>query len=167
MSDINITEQYIDAIIDTPKGSRNKYKYDEKRKAFFLKKILPAGAAFPYNFGYIDNTISEDGDPIDIMILMEEPAFTGCIVPCRIIGAVKAIQTKGTSCRNDRLLGVVPASPMFGHYTDISQLPGKLIDEVEHFFISYNQFEGKEFKPIGRAGAQEAAALLEAARKGK
>ena len=73
-------------VIDTPKGSRNKYSWDEKRELFELSGVLPAGAVFPFDFGFIPNTRGEDGDALDVMVLMDEPAFTGCLVASRLLG---------------------------------------------------------------------------------
>src|ERR1700704_2993480 len=81
---------HINAIIDTPKGSRNKFKFDEKIGMFKLGGALPVGAVFPFDFGYIPSTRGGDGDPLDILILMDEPAFVGCLVPARLIGVIEA-----------------------------------------------------------------------------
>src|SRR5215218_5291083 len=95
----------IDVVIETPRGCRNKYAYNKKLKAFKLKKILPAGAVFPFDFGFIPDTKSEDGDPLDILVIMDEPAYPGCVVECRIIGALKALQSKKNNMvQNDRLV---------------------------------------------------------------
>jgi inorganic pyrophosphatase len=73
-------KQTIQVIIETPKGSRNKYAFDPKQKIFQLMKVLPAGMAFPYDFGFIPSTLAEDGDPTDVLVLMDEPAFAGCLL---------------------------------------------------------------------------------------
>src|SRR3954451_24377864 len=97
----------ITAIIETPKGSSEKYGYDPKTTLFKLKKILPAGMVFPYDFGFIPKTRGGDGDPLDVLILMDEPAFTGCLVATRLLGVIEAEQTeKGKTERNDRLIAV-------------------------------------------------------------
>jgi inorganic pyrophosphatase len=83
----------LNAIIDTPSGSRNKFKYDEKKRLFKLTGVLPAGASFPYDFGFLPATKGEDVDPVDVLILMDEPTFTGCLVPTRIMGVIAAEQT--------------------------------------------------------------------------
>src|ERR1051325_7710078 len=84
----------LNAIIETPRGSRNKYKYDERTGLFKISKVLPAGAAFPYDFGFIPNALAEDGDPLDVLILMDEPAYPGCLIPARAIGVLEAEQGK-------------------------------------------------------------------------
>ena len=76
-------------VIETPKGSRNKYAFDAKEKVFELKKVLPAGMDFPYDFGFVPSTTADDGDPVDVLVLMDEPAFTGCVLKCRIIGIIE------------------------------------------------------------------------------
>src|SRR5579875_2260832 len=100
-------KETIDVVIETPRGCRNKYAYDKKEKAFRLKKILPAGAVFPFDFGYIPGTKGQDGDPLDVLVIMDEAAFPGCIIECRIIGALKAKQSEdGKMIQNDRLIAV-------------------------------------------------------------
>src|SRR3954464_7536915 len=84
----------LNMIIDTPKGSRNKFKYDEAHGLFKLSGVLPAGASFPFDFGYVPSTRGEDGDPVDVLVLMDEPAFAGCLVPARLIGVIEAEQTE-------------------------------------------------------------------------
>jgi len=84
----------LNVIIDTPKGSRNKFKYDERSEIFKLGGALPLGAVFPFDFGYIPSTRAEDGDPLDVLILMDEPAFTGCLVQAKLIGVIEAEQTE-------------------------------------------------------------------------
>ena len=94
-------------VIDTPKGSRNKFAWDEELELFSLTGVLPAGAVFPYDFGFIPNTRGGDGDPLDVLVVMDEPAFVGCLVSCRLLGVIEAKQTeKGKTERNDRLIAV-------------------------------------------------------------
>jgi inorganic pyrophosphatase len=81
-------------IIDTPKGSRNKYEYDIEYNLFMLGGVLPAGAVFPFDFGYIPSTEGGDGDPLDVLVLMDEPVFVGCLVPARVLGVIEAEQTE-------------------------------------------------------------------------
>src|SRR5881394_3501639 len=82
----------LNAVIETPKGHRNKFKYDEKRGLFRLSGVLPAGAVFPFDFGFVPSTRGEDGDPLDVLVLMEEPAFCGCLISARLLGAIEARQ---------------------------------------------------------------------------
>lgn len=151
-------------IVDTPKGSRNKYKYDEADGLWRLSKVLPLGASFPFDFGFIPSTRGEDGDPLDVLVLLDEPAFPGCIVPARLIGILEAEQTQEEkTIHNDRLVAVIetPYNPPAFHTLE-EMNPQDLI-EIEHFFVSYNQMEGREFRPLGRHGPERAQQVMEAA----
>ncbi len=84
----------LNVVIDTPQGSRNKFTWDEEHQVFKLAGILPVGAVFPYDFGYVPCTVGGDGDPLDVLVLMDEAAFAGCLVPARLIGVIEAEQTE-------------------------------------------------------------------------
>jgi inorganic pyrophosphatase len=100
-------DDVVQVIIETPKGSRNKYAFDAEQKVFELTKVLPAGMPFPYDFGFIPSTLAEDGDPTDVLVLMDEPAFPGCLLKCRTIGIIEGEQGKGKkSERNDRIIAM-------------------------------------------------------------
>jgi len=152
----------LNVIIETPRGCRNKYSYDEKRKLFKLGSILPAGAVFPFDFGFIPRTLGADGDPLDILVLMDEPAFAGCFVAARLLGVIEATQTEdGRTGRNDRLIAVSANAETHRGVKSLSDLDKKLIDQIEHFFVSYNSEKGKKFKPIGRHGPKRAKRLIQ------
>ena len=157
----------LNVVIETPKDSRNKYAYDEKIGIFVLKGVLAVGHSFPFDFGYIPQTKGGDGDPLDVLVLMDEPAFAGCLVPSRLIGVIEAEQTEldGKTTRNDRLIAVASDSHNHSEIKSINDLNEKLIDEIEHFFVSYNEAKGKKFKSLGRFGARKAKNLVEEAMK--
>lgn len=158
----------LNVIIDTPKGSRNKFSWDEKRQLFELSGMLPAGAVFPYDFGFIPNTRGGDGDPLDVLVLMDEPAFTGCLVRSRLLGVIEAEQTeKGKTERNDRLIAVASKSRTNSDLKSITDLNPKLLEEIEHFFISYNEVKGKKFKPLGHYGPERARKLVQRSKRKK
>ena len=152
-------------IIETPKGSRNKFNYDEEHGLFKLGGVLPAGAVFPFDFGFIPSTVGGDGDPLDVLLLMDEPAFPGCLVPSRLIAVIEALQTErdGERTRNDRLIAVAADSHTHKGVRTLADLNDTLLDEIEHFFISYNEIKGKTFEPLGRFGPVKAARLIEEA----
>lgn len=151
----------INAIVDTPQGSQNKFKYDEERGLFMLGGAMPAGSMFPFEFGFIPSTRGGDGDPLDVVILMDAPTFVGCLVRSRLIGVVLARQTEqGKTERNDRLIAVAVHSRRHGHIRELHELPSQLVAEIEHFFVSYNEIKHKTFKPMGRHGATRALALV-------
>lgn len=148
-------------VIDTPRGSRAKYKFDEDSGLMLVSKLLPRGAVFPYNFGFVPGTRGEDGDALDVLVLVDEPLALGCVAPVRLIGVIKGIQTeKGDSVRNDRLLGVIETAYNPAEISDISALHDTHLSEIEHFFIAYNAAHGRRFDPDGREGADAAMALV-------
>src|SRR4029453_6204622 len=147
----------LNVVVDTPKGSRNKYKLDEKRGVWRLSKVLPQGMSFPYDFGYLPGTRGEDGDPVDVLLLMDEPAFAGCVVPARLIGVLEAEQTEGgETVRNHRLVAVVERPSNSAENHSLDELNRRRVDEIEHFFVSYNEMEGRTFKPLARRGCERA-----------
>jgi inorganic pyrophosphatase len=151
----------LNVIIDTPKWSRNKYKFDEELGLFKLGGVLPAGAVFPFDFGYVPSTLGGDGDPLDVLLLMDEPAFVGCLVAARLIGVIEAEQTEdGETTRNDRLIAVASDSRTHQNVRSLNSLDDVFVDEIEHFFVSYNEAKNKIFKPLGRHGPQRALQLL-------
>ena len=153
-------------IIETPKGSRNKYSYDAQRALFTLKGVLPAGASFPFDFGFLPSTLGQDGDPLDVLLLLDEPAFPGCLVLARIIGVLAVAQTKeGRTLRNDRFLAVSALSKTHQSLQDIRDLDAHLLDQIEHFFKSYTEEKGQQFQVTGRHGPKKAADLIKAGGK--
>src|SRR3954471_9314725 len=126
------------AIVETPKLSRNKFNYDEELGIFKLGGVLPRGTVFPFDFGFLPRTRGEDGDPLDALLLMDEPAFPGCLVAARMIGVIKAKQTEQNSrktIRNDRLIAVADKSREHESVRTLRELNNRLLDEIEHFFI--------------------------------
>ncbi|HEX9918538.1 MAG TPA: inorganic diphosphatase [Pyrinomonadaceae bacterium] len=150
-------------IIETPQGSRNKFDYDEELGLFKLGGVLPAGAVFPFDFGFVPSTRGGDGDPLDVLVLMDEPAFTGCLVEVRLLGVVEAEQTEedGVTTRNDRLIAVAANARNHREVRALGQLSENLLDEIEHFFVSYNEMKGKRFEPLGRFGPERARRVIE------
>jgi inorganic pyrophosphatase len=150
-------------IIDTPQGSRNKFEYDEELGLFKLGGVLPAGAVFPFDFGFVPSTRGGDGDPLDVLVLMDEAAFVGCLVVVRLLGVIEAEQTEedGETVRNDRLIAVAESARNHKGVRSLGQLSEHLVDEIEHFFVSYNEMKGKKFEPLGRFGPQRAERLIE------
>lgn len=154
----------LNAVIETARGSRNKFKYDPELGLFRLAHVLPAGAVFPFDFGFVPSTRGEDGDPLDVLVLMDEPAFPGCLIAARLLGVIEAEQSAGKKMeRNDRLIAVAAESHDHFGLNSIEDLNDHLLDELEHFFVSYNRMRGKEFRPLGRSGPEKARRLVEKA----
>jgi inorganic pyrophosphatase len=155
----------VQVIIETPKGSRNKYAWDPDQQIFALKKVLPEGMAFPHDFGFIPSTEGEDGDPIDVLVLMDQPVFTGCLVKSRLIGVIEGRQTEeGKSERNDRLLAVAESSHTHSNINSINDLNKDLLKELEQFLVNYHLNDGAEFKVLARKGPDAAATCLKKAK---
>jgi inorganic pyrophosphatase len=156
-------EGELNVVIETPKGSRNKYEYDGRLGLFKLGGVLPSGASFPFDFGFVPSTLGGDGDPLDVLVLMDEPAFTGCLVRARLVGVVEAEQTErdGETTRHDRLIGVSAESRLLARVRTLEHLGPDLLEEIEHFFVSYNQIKGKVFNPLGRFGPRKAREIVE------
>jgi inorganic pyrophosphatase len=155
-------ESLYNVVIETSKGSPNKLGYDDALGAFTLHSVLPQGAVFPFDFGFLPRTNGGDGDPLDVLVLMQAPVPAGTIVPTRLIGVIEAEQREksGATVRNDRLIGVAPSCALYRDVAKLDELPTALVDEIEQFFVNYERQEGKEFRPTGRAGARRAATLV-------
>jgi inorganic pyrophosphatase len=153
------------AIIETPKGSRNKFDFDPDYGAFTIASVLAEGFSFPFDFGFIPSTLADDGDPTDVMLLMDSPAFPGCVVDVRLIGVIEAMQREkdGTETRNDRLLGVSTVSTQHANIRNLDGLQEELLREIEQFFVFYNKTRGREFRVLARRGPEEAVKIIERA----
>lgn len=151
----------LNAVIETQKGMRSKFTFDEKLGVFRLKKVLPPGTVFPFHFGFIPSTWGEDEAPLDLIVLMEEPAFPGCLVPARLLGVIEVEQTKnGKTLRNDRFIAVADKMPSLDHYQQLKDLEFNLLKQIEQFFISYNSAEGRKFTPLRRSPGEMAKKLI-------
>ena len=140
----------LNVVIETPKGNRHKYKYDESVGMFILHSVLPAGNTFPFDFGFIPSTLGQDGDPLDVLLLTDDASFTGCLVHARLVGVLRAKQTEnGNTERNDRLIAVPARSHDYRDVRELDHLKPTLLEEIQHFFVSYNEMHDKEFKPEG------------------
>lgn len=147
----------IQVIIETPKGCRNKYAFDPEQKIFELMKVLPAGMAFPYDFGFIPSTLAEDGDPTDVLVLMDEPAFPGCLLKCRLVGIIEGQQIKKKQKdRNDRIVAIEQQNHSYAHVKHVRDLGKKFVRELEEFFVNYHKLVGKKYEILDVKGPGEA-----------
>jgi inorganic pyrophosphatase len=153
------------AVIEACQGSRNKLKYDPALGVLRLHKVLPLGTSFPFDFGFVPSTRAADGDPIDVLVLMDEAVPAGVLVTCRLVGVIEAEQTDrdGKTQRNDRLLAVANASHRYGRCKAIADIGDAVLEEIERFFVSYNEQQGNRFEPLGRYGLARARRLVEEA----
>ena len=148
------------AVIEATAASRCKFKYSTTLEAFILHSLLPTGTSFPYAFGFIPSTLADDGDPLDVVVLADEPPPCGTVVPCRIAGILRAQQREhGKKVRNDRLLGIATCTERFGECRRLKDISGTILDRIAEFFAFYHAEQGKSFEPLdwkGHAAAERA-----------
>jgi len=152
--------QPITMVVEIPRGSRNKYETDHETGAIFLDRTLFTSTQYPADYGFIPDTLAEDGDPLDIMVLLTEPTFPGCRVRVRPIG-VFLMEDQGHA--DHKVISVPWGDPRWDSTRDIVDLPEHLRLEMEHFFAVYKQLEKKKTAVIGWEPAAEAAAVIAAA----
>lgn len=153
-------QMVINTVIETPKDSIAKYNYDKATGMFVLKKLLPRGMVFPFHFGFIPHTKGGDKDPLDILVLLNAPAWPGCIVESKLLGILEADEEKnGERVRNDRIIAAATASDQYSGWNSLNDL-GSLLTEIENFFLSYTSFENKGFRILDRKGAEAALSVV-------
>lgn len=153
--------QHIHVVIETPMGSRFKYAYDENVDLMVVRHELPEGFTFPINFGFIPHTLAGDGDPLDVLVMSETPAISGCLTECRVVGAVTARQRDGKKwVRNDRVLAVPIASRSYENIQSLSDISKTFLTQLEQFFVAYNAARGKTYQSLKRLSPVQALALI-------
>lgn len=151
----------LNMIVETPRGSRTKFDYDGEQHLFKLADVLPASIAFPYNYGFVPSTLGADRDPLDILVLLEVPMAVGSLLTARPVGVIEAIQhDKVGKIRNDRLIAVATHAHVHGNVRSLNELNPMTLDEIEEFFVWYNERKGRKFKPIARRGPGHARVLI-------
>lgn len=153
----------VTVVVETPKGSHNKYKYDGECRALRLGAVLAEGLSFPYDFGFVPSTRGDDGDPLDVLLFLDHGVPPGCVVTARLIGVLEVRQREGqgTWKRNDRFIAVARHAPAHGHLRALDDLRPRLLDEIESFFIHFAAFNGKTLEVLDRRGPERAEQLLE------
>ncbi len=146
------------AVVEIPKGSRNKYEYDKDMEAFALDRVLYSPFHYPAEYGIIPKTLYDDGDPMDIMVLMDQPTFPGCVIETRPIGIMRMIDGDDN---DDKILGVPINDPRCNDINDISDVSSHLLDEIAHFFKEYKHLEGKVTEVLGWENAEKAFEAIE------
>ena len=141
------------AVIEIAKGSRNKYEYDKDMEAFALDRVLYSPFHYPAEYGIIPKTLYDDGDPMDIIVLMDEPTFPGCVIETRPIGIMRMIDGDDN---DDKILGVPVNDPRCNDIKDINNVPEALLNEISHFFKEYKYLEGKTTEVLGWENAEKA-----------
>jgi inorganic pyrophosphatase len=157
----------LNVVIETPKGQPNKLSYDPAASTMRLTKVLPVGMVFPFDFGFAPSTLGADGDPLDVLVLMDAPVPAGCLVATRLVGVLRCTQREkagGKPISNDRFLAVAEEASTYRHIRDIGDLSTPLLDQIEDFFIQYNALAGHVFTVEHRQGAKAAKRAIDAAR---
>lgn len=130
----------VDAFIEIPRGSRNKYEYDKEHRTFRLDRVLYSSVHYPSDYGYIPETLAEDGDPLDILVIVQEPTFPGCVIPARPIGGLDMEDEKGSDFK---VVAVPINDPRYAEVTSMELAGGHWAREIEQFFSTYKELEGK------------------------
>ncbi len=149
-----------DVTIEIPKGQRNKYELDHETGRIRLDRMLFTSTRYPADYGYIENTLGQDGDPLDALVILDEPTFPGCLITCRAIGMFRMTDEKGG---DDKVLCVPATDPRMAHLTDILDVPEFDRLEIQHFFETYKDLEpGKSVEGAEWTGREEAEAEINA-----
>ncbi|WNV77141.1 inorganic diphosphatase [Geodermatophilus sp. DSM 44513] len=152
-----------DVIVEIPKGSRNKYEYDSRVGRIRLDRMLFTATGYPGDYGFVPDTLAEDGDPIDALLLLDEPTFPGCLVRVRVIGVFWMHDSSG---RDAKLLCVPATDPRHRHLQRLEDVPIHQVAEIWHFFTIYEALEpGKSAESRGWEGRRDAERALEDARR--
>ncbi|MCS6963577.1 inorganic diphosphatase [Thermoflexus sp.] len=143
----------IHVIVEIPKGSRNKYEFDKSTGLIRLDRVLYSPIHYPGDYGLIPQTLYDDGDPLDVLVMVTEPTFPGCIITARPIGLFRMMDRESP---DDKILAVPAHDPLFRDYADISDIPQHFLQEVAHFFSVYKDLEGIRVRALGWENAERA-----------
>lgn len=148
----------VHAIIEIPKGRRNKYEVDKETGMIRLDRFLFASSHYPGDYGFIPQTLAEDGDALDILVMVNEPTFSGCLIEARIIGMFKM---RDGGDNDFKILGVPDSDPFFEEFKELENVPVSFLNEVSHFFSTYKQLEGAHVESLGWSGVKSAMATID------
>ena len=148
--------------VEIPKGSRNKYEWDEELQAIKLDRFLFSSVVYPTDYGFIPDTLGEDGDPLDAMVCVSEPTFPGCVIPVKVIALFRMRDDKGV---DDKVCCVPLEDPNWNHMETLDDLPQPLRDEISHFYSIYKQPEGKHVMVDGWFSREDAMTAIDQGRK--
>ncbi len=148
-------------LVEIPKGSRNKYEWDEDIQAIRFDRFLFSSVVYPLDYGMIPETVAEDGDPLDAMVAVSEPTFPGCVIPVKPIALFKMRDDKGI---DDKIICVPLQDPNWNHMERLEDLPSQLCDEISHFFAVYKTLEDKAVEVDGWYSREDALEVIDASR---
>ena len=147
-------DETIDVVIEIPRGSRNKYEFDHDTGRIRLDRRLFSATVYPADYGFVPDTLAEDGDPLDVLVLLEDPTFPGCWINARPIGVLWMHDEKG---RDAKIICVEPHEPRFRDWNDIAQVQPEILNEIKHFFDIYKMLEPDKYSETGDYEGREAA----------
>lgn len=147
----------VNAVIEIPQGSVHKYEYDKQLHVFRLDRTLYSPVHYPGDYGFVPSTLGQDGDPLDILVLVDAPSFPGCVMEVRPIGVLRMVD-QGNN--DEKILAVVENDPVYREIHDSSQVFPHLLREIEHFFSIYKNLEGKKTEIAGWSGADAARKII-------
>lgn len=148
----------INLLIEIPAGSKNKYEFDKDLNAFVLDRVLYSSVHYPYDYGFIPNTLADDGDPLDGIVLMDSPTFPGCVITARAIGMLEMIDSGD---RDEKLLCVPDKDPRFKNVASLKDIAQHRLDEIAEFFGTYKRLEKKVTEILGWKDVEEVKALVD------
>ncbi|WP_017306448.1 inorganic diphosphatase [Spirulina subsalsa] len=148
----------INVLIEIPAGSKNKYEFDKDLNAFALDRVLYSSVQYPYDYGFVPNTLADDGDPLDGMVIMDQPTFPGCVIAARPIGMLEMIDGGD---RDEKILCVPDKDPRYSQITSLEQISPHRLDEIAEFFRTYKNLENKVTEILGWKGLNEVGPLIE------
>ncbi len=148
----------VSVLIEIPAGSKNKYEFDKDLNAFALDRVLYSSVQYPYDYGFIPNTLADDGDPLDGMVLMDQPTFPGCVIVARPIGMLEMIDGGD---RDEKLLCVPAKDPRYAQVQSLENVSNHRLDEIAEFFRTYKNLENKTTEILGWKGINDVMPLLE------
>jgi len=151
----------INAVVEIPAGSSNKYEYDRNLGVFRLDRVLYSSMHYPADFGFIPGTLAEDGDPVDILILISRPTFPGCVLKARPVGMLGMVDDKGL---DEKILAVAQHDPRYQQVDDVAGVTPHVLKEIEYFFNAYKNLEGRRSLTFGWSGKAEAHQRIETCR---
>jgi len=148
----------VNVLIEIPGGSKNKYEYDKDLQAFSLDRVLYSSVQYPSDYGFVPNTLADDGDPLDGLVLMDWPSFPGCVIAARPIGMLEMIDDGD---RDEKLLCVPVKDPRYAEINELKQISSHRLEEISEFFRTYKNLENKKTEILGWKGMEEVKTLVE------
>lgn len=148
----------INVLIEIPAGSKNKYEYDKEMQAFALDRVLYSSVQYPYDYGFVPNTLADDGDPLDGMVIMDQPTFPGCVIAARPVGMLEMVDGGD---RDEKILCVPDKDPRYAHVKSLKDIASHRLDEITEFFKTYKNLEKKVTEILGWQDIEQVMPLVE------